>query len=372
VKETQAQEPTPAPPQPQDKNEKGKETGKSFWMIGLTIALVIIALVGALAFFFFQNIRSRQTDLPKSKKDISIPEAYIENIDQIQGMDKVPYKIEKEVTNIGRSKRNDLIIEEPAISSFHATIEYRNMYFYLEDQRSTNGTLVNDKNLSANEQVRLKSGDCISFAKFKFNFTITNQIPFGETVLLSRTALEDPEAEATVLLDLESTNSKQGLMSCMQNHLIQIYGLSPSHKEYVNTFFAAETLDIIATTAHKNLQKTVEDNKQYCTPIIKNKAFFIICTLPAAIDSAAEWYGENHKGFTQFIFKWIRSEHYKTAECEQLCIVTFGQEPATWVSITIVPTHSKPNPIEIMSVDFLNEEEKSSLALDFDNHGRVI
>lgn len=372
VEKAEGQEPAPPPPQLQDENEKKKETGKSFWMIGLSLALVIIALVGALFFFYYQNYRSRQTSLPKSEKDTSIPEAYLENVNQTPDMDSAPFKIEKEVTNIGRSKRNNLVIEEPAISSFHATIEYRNMYFYLEDQRSTNGTLINDQKLTANDPVRLKSGDCISFAKFKFNFTITNQIPFGDTVLLSRTALEDPDAEATVVLDLDGANSKQGLMSCIQNHLIQIYGLSPKHKEYVNTYFAAETLDIIATTAHKNLQKTVEDGKQYCTPITQNKAFFIICTLPTAIDTAAQWYGEKHKGFTQFIFKWIRSEHYKTSDCEQLCIVTFGQEPATWVSITIVPTHSKPDPIEIMSVDFLNEEEKSSLALDFDNHGRVI
>ena len=60
------------------------------------------------------------------------------------------------------------------------------------------------------------------------------------------------------------------------------------------------------------------------------------------------------------------------AQCRQLCIITFGQDPATWVSITVVPTHSEPDPVEIMSVDFLNEEEKSSLALDFDHHGRVI
>jgi pSer/pThr/pTyr-binding forkhead associated (FHA) protein/Mg-chelatase subunit ChlD len=368
----QVQKPPSRQSQLPDENEKVKETGKGFWMIAFALALVAIALIGALAFFFYQNMRSRQTGLLKSDKDIMIPEAYLENSDHVQEIDRIPYKIEKDVTNIGRSKRNDLVIEEPAISSFHATIEYRNMYFYLEDQRSTNGTLVNDQKLSANDPVRLKSGDCISFAKFKFIFNITNQIPFGDTVLLSRTALEDPDAEATVVLDLENANSKQGLMSCIQNHLIQIYGLSPKHKEYVNTYFAAETLDIIATTAHKNLQKTVEDGKQYCTPIIKNKAFFIICTLPASIESASQWYGKKHKGFTQFIFKWIRSEHYKTAECEQLCIVTFGQDPATWVSITIVPTHSQPDPIEIMSVDFLNEEEKASLALDFDNHGRVI
>ncbi len=364
--------PPPPAPLPEEENTL-MGIGKQTWMIAVAMALVLVALIGVAFFIFFQFNRRKQTPLKAAgTKALNIPDAQIENIDDTLKMDKVPFKIDQEIVKIGRSPRNDLVIEEPAISGFHATIEFRNMYFYLEDQRSTNGTMLNDQRLVANEPLRLKSGDCITFATFKFNFTITNQVPFGDTIMLSMTALEDPEAEATVVLDLEGENSKQGLMSCIQNHLIQIYGLSSGHKEYVNTYFTAETLDIIATTAHKNLQKTMADDKQYCTPIIKNKAFYIICSLPASIDSAAQWYGKRHNGFTQFIFKWIRSKHYESSQCEQLCIVTFGQDPATWVSITIVPTHSRPNPIEIMSVDFLNDEEKSSLALDFDNHGRVI
>lgn len=372
VEQAQVEQMPPSQTQLPDENGKGTTTGKGVWMIAIALALVIVAMIGALVFFFYQNIRNKKDVPQKIGIDLIIPEAYLENIDDILDMQKVPFKIEKEITNIGRSQRNDLIIDKPAVSGFHATIEFRNMHFYLEDQRSTNGTILNDRRLSANEAVRLKSGDCITFAKFKFNFTVADQISFGDTVMLTMTALEDPEAEATVVLDLEGADSKQGLMACLQNHLIQIYGLSPKHKEYVNTYFAAETLDIISTTAHKNLKKTMEDGQQYCTPIIKNKAFYIICSLPASIDTAAQWYENQYKGFTQFIFKWIRSEQYESSQCEQLCIVTFGQDPATWVSITIVPTHSEPDPIEIMSVDFLNEEEKSSLGLDFDNHGRVL
>ena len=365
------------PPSPTQLPEEKKSLmgiGKRAWMIAIVLAFVFIAVIGALFFIYFHINRRKQPapQVDAADKALTIPEAHIENIDDALEMDKAPFRIEKEIIKIGRSQRNELVIDEPSISGFHATIEFRNMYFYLEDQRSTNGTMLNDNRLSPNEPARLKSGDCITFAKFKFNFTIKNQVPFGDTIMLSMTALEDPEAEATVVIDLDGANSVQGLMSCIQNHLIQIYGLSPKHKEYVNTFFAADTLNIIATTAHKNLQKTMTDNKQYCTPIVKNRAFYIICSLPAAIDTAAQWYGKEHRGFTQFIFKWIRSKHYESAQCEQLCIVTFGQDPATWVSITIVPTHSKPDPIEIMSVDFLNDEEKSSLALDFDNHGRVL
>jgi Mg-chelatase subunit ChlD len=364
-----------SPPQPSAPASSAQAvvvTEKSGWLITATLALVIVALVAALVFFFIQNLKRKGAVAPKAAKQLDIPEAQLEDLDRVCGQDKIFTPLDKARINIGRSQRNDVVIQQPAVSGFHATIEFRNMAFYLEDQRSTNGTQLNGRRLAANEPVRLKSGDRITFAKYDFKFILVGQVPFGDTVMLSMTALADPEAEATIVLDLNGADSKQGLISCLQNHLMQIYGLSSKHKAFVNTYFAHDTLDIIGTTAHENLQLTQSDAEQHCTPILKNKAFYLICSLPAAIDKAAEWFGTRHNGFTQFIFKWIRSEPYRSAQSEQLCIITFGQQPATWVSITIVPTHAEADPVEIMSVDFLNTEEKSSLALDFDNHGRVI
>jgi pSer/pThr/pTyr-binding forkhead associated (FHA) protein/Mg-chelatase subunit ChlD len=347
-------------------------TEKSVWMISMTLVLVIALLVGALVFFYIQNTkRKSMTDQP-SDIAMDIPEAHLEPMNLEEGEVDLVHKLEKPRTNIGRSQRNDIVIKQPAISSFHATIDFRNMAFYLEDQRSTNGTQLNGSRLTPNEPLRLKSGDRIAFAKYEFKFVMVDQIPFGETVMLSMTALADPEAEATVVLDLDGADTKQGLIACMQNHLMQIYGLGPKHKAFVNTYFAYDTLDIVASTAHENLKRTKNDGEQHCAPILKNNAYYVVCSLPASIDKAADWYGTHHHGFTQFIYRWIRSERYRSAQCELLCIVTFGQDPATWVSITIVPTHSEADPVEIMSVDFLNEEEKTSLALDYDNHGRVL
>ena len=70
--------------------------------------------------------------------------------------------------------------------------------------------------------------------------------------------------------------------------------------------------------------------------------------------------------------QWIGSTDYESTGCHRLCVFTFGQDPATWVSLTIVPTHEDPDPVEIISVDFLSEAEKAMLALDFDHHGRVM
>jgi pSer/pThr/pTyr-binding forkhead associated (FHA) protein/Mg-chelatase subunit ChlD len=347
-------------------------TEKSVWMISMALVLVIALLVGALVFFYIQNTKRKIIANQGSEIDLDIPEAHLETMGQEEGENELIHKLEKSRTNIGRSQRNDIIIKQPAVSSFHATVDFRNMAFYLEDQRSTNGTQLNGTRLTPNEPLRLKSGDRITFAKFDFKFVMVDQIPFGETVMLSMTALADPEAEATVVLDLDGADTKQGLIACMQNHLMQIYGLGPKHKTFVNNYFAHDTLDIVASTAHENLKRSKSDGEQHCTPILKNKAYYVVCSLPAAIDKAADWYGAHHNGFTQFIFRWIRSERYRSAQCEMLCIVTFGQDPATWVSITIVPTHSETDPVEIMSVDFLNDEEKTSLALDYDNHGRVL
>jgi pSer/pThr/pTyr-binding forkhead associated (FHA) protein/Mg-chelatase subunit ChlD len=357
------------------RDESGKNavvmTKTNSWM-SMALALVIAALIGVLVFFYLQTTRRRHIDGQADDLDLDIPEAHLEVMGQDVDGNAAIHKLNKARINIGRSQRNDIVIQQPAVSSFHATIDFRNMAFYLEDQRSTNGTQLNGLRMAPNEPLRLKSGDRITFAKYDFKFVMVDQIPFGETVMLSMTALADPEAEATVVLDLDGADTKQGLISCLQNHLMQIYGLGPKHKNFVNTFFAHDTLDIIATAAHDNLKLTRGDAEQHCTPILKNKAYYVVCSLPAAIDKAADWYGAHHKGFTQFIFKWIRSERYRSEQCELLCIVTFGQDPATWVSITIVPTHSEADPVEIMSVDFLNDEEKKSLALDFDNHGRVL
>lgn len=345
---------------------------KAAWTISIALAALVIVLIGALIFFFFQNTRRRQVVPEGVAKELNIPEAYIEDQGEILDKEKSPFVLDKETIRVGRGHKNDLVIDAPAISGFHATIEFRNMSFYLEDQRSTNGTMLNDRRLEANHHVRLKDGDRITFATYPFLFKLAEKSPFGDPVMLTMTALEDKEAEATIVLDLDGVDTQQGLISCIQTHLMHIYGLSANHKQFVNTYFTHDILEIIATTAHENLQKTMKDNQQYCTGVLKNNTLYVVCSLPGSIDTAAKWYGKKNNGFTQFLFKWIRSEQYTSAQCEQLCVVTFGQDPATWVSITVVPTHSGPDPIEIMSVDFLNDEEKSSLALDFDHHGRVI
>jgi len=183
-------------------------TEKSAWMISMTLVLVIVALIGALVFFFIQNTKRKGAAAETAEKKTNIPEAHLEDLDNICGQDNTAKKLDKAQINIGRSQRNDIVIQQSAISGFHATIEFRNRAFYLEDQRSTNGTQLNGSRLAPNEPVRLKSGDRITFAKYDFKFIMVGQVPFGDTVMISMTAMADPEAEATIMLDLDGADRK--------------------------------------------------------------------------------------------------------------------------------------------------------------------
>jgi pSer/pThr/pTyr-binding forkhead associated (FHA) protein len=83
--------------------------------------------------------------------------------------------------NIGRGSNNDVSIPQDTVSGFHATIQYKNETFYLEDQRSTNRTYLNGEEMKPYSPKRLKSGDEIIFADYRFVFLIAYQTPAGET-----------------------------------------------------------------------------------------------------------------------------------------------------------------------------------------------
>ncbi len=361
----------PSPPETDVKQPVVQAT-ESRDYLNIALILALFTLAGVFAFFYIKNNRHKTGIESLPQPLMELPEAQLQDIDKIMGNDSDLMPLAKVSTAIGRNKKNDIIIKQPTMSGLHATIEFKHVAFYLEDQRSTNGTRLNGRKLKPNEPVRLKSGDRITFSKFKFKFIIPSQIPFGDTVMLSMTAMEGPEAGSTIVLDLDSANGQESLVGCLQSHVMHIYGLSSKHRKFVNTYFLHNTLDTIAAKAHENLRKTEADGEQYCSNFVKNKAFYLVCSLPVPIEAAAQWYSTKYNGFTQFIFKWVKSKAFQSTQCDVVCIITLGQDPATWVSMTIVPTHEEPDPVEIMSQDFLNADEKSALALDFDNHGRVI
>ncbi len=69
-----------------------------------------------------------------------------------------------------RAQVDYCISNNTAVSRLHASIINRNGGVYVADQRSTNGTFVNDVRLDSGKEVRLKSGDKITLGDEEFTF----------------------------------------------------------------------------------------------------------------------------------------------------------------------------------------------------------
>lgn len=68
---------------------------------------------------------------------------------------------------IGRRENNDLVIDEPSVSSSHAWIINQRGHYVLMNTLSTNGTFVNDKRI---HEVILRHGDHVRLGQAEFVF----------------------------------------------------------------------------------------------------------------------------------------------------------------------------------------------------------
>ncbi len=69
--------------------------------------------------------------------------------------------------NIGRKQANDIVIDNLAVSGFHAQIDSVSNTFVLRDLDSTNGTFVNDKRITLHN---LQHNDSILIGKHELIF----------------------------------------------------------------------------------------------------------------------------------------------------------------------------------------------------------
>ncbi len=82
------------------------------------------------------------------------------------------YLFHQDVTTIGRTNGNDLIISGRTVSRRHARFWFDTNRWYIADMQSANGTLVNNMRIQPNQAVPLNDGDSISFGDEIVTFNI--------------------------------------------------------------------------------------------------------------------------------------------------------------------------------------------------------
>jgi hypothetical protein len=81
------------------------------------------------------------------------------------------YRFHQDVSTVGRTNGNDLVISGRSVSRRHARLWFDNGHWHVEDVGSSNGTLVN--NVRIYQPVTLNDGDVINFGDEVVVFNVT-------------------------------------------------------------------------------------------------------------------------------------------------------------------------------------------------------
>jgi len=99
------------------------------------------------------------------------------------------YSFVKENMTIGRDEGNDIVIDNLAVSGFHARIDKTGDSYILTDLQSTNGTFVNDKKIISH---KLQHKDKIIIGKHIVFFALSQE---------EQAKLQEAELDRTMILD---------------------------------------------------------------------------------------------------------------------------------------------------------------------------
>jgi ABC-type multidrug transport system ATPase subunit len=86
---------------------------------------------------------------------------------------------EKNVLTFGRDASNDIVIEVPTVSQYHAQVERIGQRYRVNDLNSSNGTFVNDQRID--QDVWVSAGDSIRIGPYRFVAGIETFSQFDET-----------------------------------------------------------------------------------------------------------------------------------------------------------------------------------------------
>ncbi len=125
----------------------------------IIIIYIILYRIVKTMYLDLRAVRSREEE--KSDYAIELVDCP-ESIDIIKGS---VYPINS-VINIGRKEDNNVAIDDPFISSHHASVYTRDNRLYIKDMNSTNGTYKNGIKVSDEEEIA--DGDEIKIGRLVF------------------------------------------------------------------------------------------------------------------------------------------------------------------------------------------------------------
>jgi pSer/pThr/pTyr-binding forkhead associated (FHA) protein len=138
----------------------------------IVLVLRVLLAVCLYTFLFLAIFKIWGNTFNPAKRDFEtqIPKILFKNIED--GKEHLPGKLE---IFIGREIRNNIIVEDEAVSSTHARIYFKNENWLIEDLESTNGTFLNNQRIFTPSV--LLNGDVISIGQTSLEISFSKKKP---------------------------------------------------------------------------------------------------------------------------------------------------------------------------------------------------
>jgi pSer/pThr/pTyr-binding forkhead associated (FHA) protein len=135
-------------------------------ILRLTLALLIYAFLGAIFWMLWRDLKQttavRQPSKPQGRLTVIASDADGPAVG-------TTYPLQP-VTSIGRAPTNIVPLSDTYTSTQHALLSWREKQWWLEDQNSRNGTLVNEVRISG--PTVISAGDIISVGHTKLKLEL--------------------------------------------------------------------------------------------------------------------------------------------------------------------------------------------------------
>ncbi len=134
-------------------------SGVIFLILRILFSLLLYGFLAWAILIIWQDLQSHGTQLARQKNPA---------IRLISQSDLPPRDVffSQPLVTVGRSKTNDLIIDNDTVSLSHARLNYHHEQWWVEDLNSTNGTTLNEQEIDTTTVLR--TGDLIGYGETRY------------------------------------------------------------------------------------------------------------------------------------------------------------------------------------------------------------
>src|SRR5262249_3580611 len=138
---------------------------------------------------------------------------------QFKGTSIKEFLLEKTAITIGRDPKNDIVIDNLAVSRFHTKIAQQGNNYFAEDLQSVNGTFLNEQRV---DKEILKHNDAITVGKHTLVFLYDPVFPAEELGDAATSLLEE-----TVIVSSASPSGSPEAEGALSAHLVRLASGTP-------------------------------------------------------------------------------------------------------------------------------------------------